>query len=46
MNTLIAEQDWKQETTMPDTTEGEQQWDLEIKPQDKLFNLHLKDVWH
>lgn len=22
-----------------------QQWDLEIKPSDKLFNLHLKDVW-
>jgi lipopolysaccharide transport system permease protein len=20
-------------------------WDLEIKPHDKLFNLHLKDVW-
>jgi lipopolysaccharide transport system permease protein len=23
-----------------------QEWDLEIKPHDKLFNLHLKDVWH
>ncbi len=22
-----------------------QTWDLEIKPQDKLFNLHLRDVW-
>ena len=21
-------------------------WDLEIKPQEGLFNLHLKDVWH
>ncbi len=21
-------------------------WDLEIKPQDHLFNLHLKDVWN
>ena len=20
-------------------------WDLEIKPQDNIFNLHLKDVW-
>jgi len=20
-------------------------WDLEIKPQDNVFNLHLKDVW-
>lgn len=20
-------------------------WDMEIKPQDKLLNLHLKDVW-
>ena len=23
----------------------DQEWDLEIKPHDKLFNLHLKDVW-
>ncbi len=23
----------------------DQQWDLEIKPQDNTFNLHLKDVW-
>jgi lipopolysaccharide transport system permease protein len=22
-----------------------QEWDLEIKPQDNLLNLHLKDVW-
>jgi lipopolysaccharide transport system permease protein len=21
-------------------------WDLEIKPQDNIFNLHLKDVWN
>src|SRR6058998_1753628 len=21
-------------------------WDLEIKPYDSLFNLHLKDVWN
>ncbi|HZH95059.1 MAG TPA: ABC transporter permease [Flavisolibacter sp.] len=28
----------KREATMED-------WDLEIKPHDKLFNLHLKDVW-
>ncbi|WP_316786265.1 ABC transporter permease [Pedobacter frigiditerrae] len=21
-------------------------WDLEIKPRDSVFNLHLKDVWH
>ncbi len=27
---------------MPDT----EHWDLEIKPQNHLFNLHLKDVWH
>ena len=24
----------------------DEQWDLEIKPQDNLFNLHLKDVWN
>ncbi len=23
----------------------EQKWDMEIKPQNKLFDLHLKDVW-
>src|SRR5215218_6360848 len=23
-----------------------QDWDLEIKPQDKLFNLHLRDLWN
>lgn len=23
-----------------------EQWDLEIKPQDNVFNLHLKDVWN
>jgi lipopolysaccharide transport system permease protein len=22
------------------------EWDLEIKPQDSVFNLHLKDVWN
>ena len=22
------------------------EWDMEIKPHDNLFNLHLKDVWH
>lgn len=24
----------------------QQEWDLEIKPQDNVFNLHLKDVWN
>ncbi|TWR27564.1 ABC transporter permease [Mucilaginibacter pallidiroseus] len=24
----------------------EQEWDLEIKPHDSVFNLHLKDVWN
>jgi lipopolysaccharide transport system permease protein len=23
-----------------------QEWDLEIKPHDTVFNLHLKDVWN
>jgi lipopolysaccharide transport system permease protein len=23
-----------------------QEWDLEIKPRDELFNLHLRDVWN
>lgn len=26
--------------------EIEETWDLEIKPQNKLFELHLADVWH
>ena len=26
-------------------TEGEDQWDLEIKPQASLFDLNLKEVW-
>jgi len=26
--------------------EEEQEWDLEIKPHEELFNLHLKDVWN
>ncbi len=30
----------------PEQTTAEDHWDLEIKPQDKLFNLHLKDVWN
>src|SRR4051812_2734391 len=29
----------------PQVSPSEQEWDLEIKPHDKLFNLHLKDVW-
>lgn len=33
------------QTTIEQQTTSEQ-WDLEIKPQDSLFNLHLKDVWH
>jgi len=28
------------------TAEIQEQWDLEIKPQNSLFDLHLKDVWH
>jgi lipopolysaccharide transport system permease protein len=24
----------------------EQDWDIEIKPQSNMFNLHLADVWH
>ncbi len=27
-------------------TASSQEWDMEIKPQDSLFNLHLKDVWN
>lgn len=31
---------------MSQTITAEQTWDLEIKPQNKLFDLHLKDVWN
>jgi lipopolysaccharide transport system permease protein len=31
----------KRELQIPD----DQEWDLEIKPHEKLFNLHLNDVW-
>ncbi|HEY4151080.1 MAG TPA: ABC transporter permease [Chitinophagaceae bacterium] len=24
----------------------EEKWDLELKPQSSIFNLHLKDTWH
>jgi lipopolysaccharide transport system permease protein len=34
------------ETTPESSLNMEQEWDLEIKPHDKLFNLHLKDVWN
>ena len=23
-----------------------EEWDMEIKPHDNLFDLHLKDVWN
>jgi lipopolysaccharide transport system permease protein len=32
-------------TTLP-YPKSEQDWDLHIKPQDKLLNLHLRDVWN
>src|SRR6476620_8791085 len=35
-----------QQITAETVGNGEQEWDLEIRPYDKLFNLHLKDVWH
>ncbi|UEG52978.1 ABC transporter permease [Mucilaginibacter daejeonensis] len=28
------------------STTTEQTWDTELKPQDSVFNLHLKDVWN
>jgi len=28
------------------TVAASTEWDMEIKPHDNLFNLHLKDVWH
>lgn len=27
-------------------TQAEEQWDIEIKPQNNLFDLKLKDAWH
>jgi lipopolysaccharide transport system permease protein len=37
-NVLVAHQKLEQKV--------EQKWDLKIKPQNKLLNLHLKDVWN
>jgi lipopolysaccharide transport system permease protein len=31
---------------MMDVNVTEEQWDLEIKPHDSVFSLHLKDVWN
>jgi lipopolysaccharide transport system permease protein len=33
------------ETTREPQIPEDQEWDLEIKPHEKLFNLHLNDVW-
>ena len=27
------------------TSQAPEKWDLTIKPQNSLFNLHLQDVW-
>jgi lipopolysaccharide transport system permease protein len=32
--------------SIADTLVAEQDWDLKIKPQDNLFNLHLQEVWN
>ena len=31
---------------MTNTSTASTEWDMEIKPHDNLFNLHLKDVWN
>ena len=31
---------------MTNTNTASAEWDMEIKPHDNLFNLHLKDVWN
>jgi lipopolysaccharide transport system permease protein len=46
MNTLIAKKEWKPEIQHQLSQEIGQEWDLEIKPQDGLINLHLKDIWN
>lgn len=46
MNTLIAEQKWSPEIKLERGKKIEPEWDLEIKPQDSLINLHLTDVWN
>ena len=32
--------------SIPEVHPKAEHWDLEIKPHDNLFNLHLKDVWN
>jgi lipopolysaccharide transport system permease protein len=33
------------DATSPDNLAVSQEWDLKIKPNDSLFNLHFRDVW-
>ena len=46
MNTLAAKQESKSSVLVDDLVISEQEWDLEIKRQDHLLRLHLKDVWN
>src|SRR4051812_41242383 len=39
---LIVNQPFPSQSTQNE----EQDWDLEVKPQESLFNLHFKDVWN
>lgn len=32
--------------TINGSFKDDQKWDLEVKPYDRLFNLHLKDLWN
>lgn len=41
----MSEQGTSNSYGTPDTAKTSQRWDLEIKPQSSVFNLHLKDVW-
>ena len=42
---MLLDTKWDSEVNVLNGNRPEQDWDLEIKPQDKLLDLHLKDVW-
>lgn len=47
MSSLTAEHDWDVKVEPEDPSIFvPQDWDLEIKPHERLFNLHLQEVWN
>lgn len=45
MGISVVEQEKKARPQIKEQQEGEEQWDMVIKPQSSLFDLELKEVW-